>query len=45
VEDPDLKQFIGFQGAIIEFRGDKILIRLDGLPHPMEFTTRDVVLL
>lgn len=45
VEDPDLAQFIGLEGSIIEFLGDKILIRLDGLSLPMEFTNRDVVLI
>lgn len=45
VEDPDLEEFIGFEGSIIKFLGDKLLIRLDGLTYPMEFTVRDVMLI
>lgn len=45
VENSDLAQFIGFQGSIIQFMEDKILVRLDGLPYPMEFTTKDVKLI
>lgn len=45
VENPELEQFIGFEGSILEFLGDEISVRLDGLPYPMNFTVRDVVLI
>lgn len=45
VENPDLEEFIGYHGSILKFMGDSLLIRLDGLTYPMEFTVRDVILL
>lgn len=45
VEDPDLKQFIGHEGSITQFLGDKIKVKLDEFPLPMDFTVRDVVLI
>lgn len=45
VEKPELEEFVGFEGAITQFTGDGVMVKLDGLPYPMEFTVRDVKLL
>lgn len=45
VEKPELREFIGFEGAITQFLGDGVMVKLDGLPYPMEFTVRDVKLI